>query len=76
MRTRIEELSPEDKAEHLEVYLQAELARCGCLDAKPAKDALRAEMLFLRDLVLRYQLEDDEDFEVDPVYGAIYSAEG
>ena len=72
MRTRIEKLSPEDDRRFLDLVVEYELAQCGILDEQRAREAIREYMLFLRDIAERYELDDEEDFTVDHIYGVIY----
>ncbi len=72
MRTRITRLSPEDAQKTLDIAVEADLAKSGVLDEERARRALKAQVLHARDIAERYDLDDEEDFEIDAVYGAVY----
>lgn len=72
MRTRITKLSPEDAQKTLDIVVEADLARSGVLDEERARRALRAEILNARNIAERYELDDEEDFTIDAVCGAVY----
>ncbi len=72
MRTRIANLSPEDAERAVKVLVEADLARAGVLDEERARLALLAEIQNARDVAERYEIDDEEDFSIDPVYGAVY----
>jgi hypothetical protein len=72
MRRFVEKLSPEDREKHTEVYLRAEVARSSVLSPQETYEALRAELEFMREVAVRYELDGEENWELDPVYCEIY----
>jgi hypothetical protein len=75
MRTRLEELRPEDKERHTRTYLRAETARCGVLSPEETREALRAELEFMRYIRETYEVDDEEDWQIDPVDMCIYEGQ-
>lgn len=74
MKSKIGELTPEDKAQQTEVYLWAEVARCGVLDPQETLAALRDELDFMRHIATHYEVDGEEGWEIDPVDQCIYEA--
>lgn len=72
MRTHIEDAAPEDAKRCTEAYLWAEVARCAVLDPAQTFKALKDELNTLRDMAMKYDLDDEKSFEYDPVYQAFY----
>lgn len=76
MRTRLEELTPEDKRWHTRTYLRAETARCGVLSPGDTSEALEAELEFMRHVGQVYDVDYEEGWQIDPGDMWIYRGEG